>query len=300
MTIQAPTMFPFRHDWDQPFKVTREWKTDIQTANDGSELRVQLRANPNIAMAMRVASLTEMIPGRLLAQWRGASQPLRYYAPLWCDVTDLTDPVTAGDAIITLDTTTRPFFDLSPSGIGYAMLWRSEEFAEVVSYHELDDTLIVLDAGTVNGYAVAGTRVIPCRPMWLTLPVNVTWLNGRIAQVDLSFVEQKEQAGLGLDGTDTTATPASVQIYKKDWGTYGQGSAGFVPYVLDVEAMPFDALGVPLPSAAIAWTSHVTSGTAVTVTPSSNSRFARVFVNAAGGNITATAAGGISSTMSVN
>jgi len=31
---------------------------------------------------------------RLLAQWRGATRPLRYYAPLWCDATDLATAVT--------------------------------------------------------------------------------------------------------------------------------------------------------------------------------------------------------------
>jgi hypothetical protein len=302
MTVAAPTLFPFRHDWAQPFKVSREWKTDVETADDGSETRVQLRTNPNIGLTMHIASLTEMIPGRLLAQWRGASQPLRYYAPLWCDTTDLTDPVSAGDAIITLDTTTRPFFGLSPSGVGYAMLWRSEELAEVVSYSELDDTLLVLDAGTVNDYAVAGTRVVPCRPMWLTMPVTVTWLSGRIASADVSFVDQREQAGLGLDGSDTTAAPYSLQIYKKDWGTYGQGAAGFVPFVLDVEAMPFDRLGVPLPGAPVTWsyTDNEPPNNNITITPSSNSRLARVFVNTASGSITAHAAGGVTSTMGVN
>jgi hypothetical protein len=298
MTVNAPTIFPFRHDWSVPFKITREWKTDILTADDGLETRVQLRANPNLAVAMRVQFLTEMGAGRLLAQWRGSSQlqPLRYYAPLWCDATDLTTAVTAGDSTIHCDTTTRPLF----VDDGYAMLFRSEESAEIVTIDTVSSASFTLTGTAAASYAIAGTRVVPCRPMWLTLPVSVTWLNGLIAEADLAFVDQKAQAGLGLDGTDTTATPASVQIYKHDWGTFGQGSTGFVPYVLDVEAVVFDALGIPIPSAAVVWTSHVGSGTSIVVTPSSNSRFARVFVNAAGGNITATAAGGVSSTMGVN
>lgn len=300
MTVQAASLFPFKHDWGEPFAVTREWKTDVLPSNDGSEVRVQLRANPNVSARMRCLFPTEMGAGRLLAQWRGAAQPLRYYAPLWCDVTDLTDAVTAGDAIIPLDTTTRPLFDLSPSGIGYAMLWRSEEFAEVVSYSFVDDTLIVLDAGTVNDYAVAGTRVVPVRPMWLQLPVTVTWLSGRIAQADLSFVDQKEQAGLGLSGVDTTATPASVTVYTHSLARTGEGVTGFVPYELFAEAVVKDALGIPLPSEAVTWTSTVQSGTAINVVPASHTRFARVFVNAAQGYVTATARGGISDSMGVN
>jgi hypothetical protein len=274
MTISAPTLFPFKHDWGEPFRITREWKTDVQTADDGSEVRAQLRTYPTLSVSLRLLWSTEMGAGRLLAQWRGAAQPLRYYAPLWCDVTDLTDAVTAGDAIIQLDTMARPLFALPPSGIGYAMLWRSEEFAEVVSY-SVEDSLLVLDAGTVNSYAVAGTRVVPVRPMWLQRPVAVTWLSGRVATVDLSFTDQKEHAGLGLDGSATLATPASVRIYAHSMSRATDANVlGFAPFYVDLEAMPFDALGVPLPSSPVDWSS--TEG--ATVTPTINTRFASVYV----------------------
>ncbi len=293
MTVAAPTLFPFRHDWGQPCKVTREWATDILTAEDGSETRVALRANPNIALSMQLLWPTEMGAGRLLAQWRQAARPLRYFAPLWCDATDLTVAVTAGDAIVQLDTTTRPLFGLSPSGIGYAMLWRSEEFAEVVSYHELDDSLIVLDAGTAKSYAVAGTRVIPVRPMWLTLPVTVTWLSGRIASVGVSFVDQREQAGLGLDGTAAAATPASIAVFahSDNWVSAAAAVAVF-PFFVFLEAMPFDALGVPLPFAPVTWTSNAD----VEITPSTNPRFVRAFKSsgAVGSGLATAHAGSVS------
>jgi hypothetical protein len=297
MTIAAPSLFPFRHDWGQPFKVTRELKTGILVARDGSETRVQLRANPNIAMTMRCVFLTEMGAGRLLATWRGASQPLRYYAPQWCDATDLTVAVTAGDAIVQLDTTTRPLFDLSPSlGVGYAMLWRSEEFAEVVSYHELDDSLIVLDAGTVNSYAVLGTRVVPVRPMWLSLPVTVTWLAGRIATADLAFVDQKEQAGLGLDVATDPPIPATLRIYIHSGARNIAGASAGINHVgSDVffaEAVVEDALGAPIPDADVDWSivdnEHGAFGAYATVVPTLNSRFARVDANTASSDLMAT------------
>jgi hypothetical protein len=208
----------------------------------------------------------------------------------------LTSAVTAGDGTINCDTTDRPFF---VNG-GYGMLFRDEEHAEIVTINTVSGSSFTLTGTVANNYAVGPTKVVPVRAMWLTLPVTVTWLNGRIAQANLSFVDQRDQAGLGLSGVDTTATPSSVLIYVHSHGIYGQSASGFVPFVAFVEAVVFDALDNPIPSADVTWTSHVTSGTSVDVTPSSNSRLARVFVNGAGGNITATAAGGVSHTITVN
>jgi hypothetical protein len=280
--MNDPTLFPFRHDWGQPFKVTREWLTDVITANDGSETRVQLRANPNIAITMRVLFLTEMGAGRLLAQWRGATQPLRYYAPLWCDATDLTANVTGGDGTIICDTTDRPFF---VNG-GKAMLFRDEEHAEVVTIDTVSSSSFTLTGTAANSYTAFATRVVPVRPMWLNMPVTVTWLSGRIAQVDLSFVDQKDQAGLGLDGTDTTATATSLLVAAHDMGRVDDFAfaLGQNPMYVALEAMPFDALGVPLPAAPVAWSG--TAGLVITVT--TNPRFVRVYCPVSG-RVTATA-----------
>jgi hypothetical protein len=297
MTVQAPTIFPFRHDWGQPFKVSREWLTDIITANDGSENRVQLRANPNIAITMRCVFLTEMGAGRLLAQWRGATQPLRYYAPLWCDATDLTSAASAGNTTIFCDITDRPFLQQAPN---YVMLWASEEHAEVVAMSGYT-TGQLTTAPIVGNYLAAATKVVPVRAMWLTLPVTVTWLNGRIAQADLSFVDQRDQAGLGLSGTDTTATVTSMTVFAHSMARTGEGSTGYVPYLLFVEAIPFDTLGIPIPSAPVTWTftDNEPPHTGITLTPSTNPRFARVLVSTPSGSITAHA-GSVTDTMSVN
>ncbi len=277
----TPRFFPMRHDWAEPFRVTREFSTDVQVAVDGSEVRAQRRASPNISVAMRGAWLSEIGAGQLLAAFRGATRPLSYYAPLWCDTTELTAAVTAGDAIIQLDTTTRPFFALNSLGTGYAMLWRSEANAELVSYSEVEDSLIVLDANTVNSYAVAGTRVVPVRPMWLTLPVRLNWLNGVISTADLDFVDQREQVGFGIDGSDNEAVAASVKIFVHSNDLFGEGFTGQANYYLYVEATVFDAAGIPIPGAAVEWTSSM----GVTVTPTINSRLARV---SGPGSVTAT------------
>jgi hypothetical protein len=268
MTL-APTLFPFKHDWAEPFKVTRESNTDVQHAFDGTEVRIRLRENPNISLAMRCVFLTEMGAGRLLTQWRAATRPLLYYAPLWCDVTDLTTAVTAGDAIVELDTTTRPFFALDGTGTGYAMLWRSEEFAEVVSYSEVEDSLIVLTAGTTNSYAIAGTRVVPVRPMWLTMPVAVTWRSARIADVSLSFTDAKPQAALGYTGASTTAVPDHIRVWRSR--EYAETPSG---YHRTLQAVVFDAADNPIPSARVSW---AVDDVDVTITPDMSTLSAREY-----------------------
>lgn len=294
MTVNAPTLFPFRHDWAAPFTVTREWLTDVQPANDGSEVRVQLRASPNISIAMRGVFPTATSTGRLLAQWRGATQPLRYYAPLWCDATDLVTALVGGESSIDCDTTDRPFFVAD----GFAMLYTESPAgvvtSELVTVDVLSGTSGFTIMGTVaNAYAAGpSTRVVPCRIMWLRLPVMATWVSPLIAMADLQFTDERDQAGYALSGADGTATPDTMHVYN---GT-SEGSSGFVDYEVFYEAVILDALGIPIPSAQVTWS----TGTAgVTITPSMNSRFARVYVSAASGNITATC-GSISKTVAIN
>lgn len=299
MTIAAPTLFAFRHDWGAPFRVTRSWQTDVQVANDGTEVRAQLRSSAAVACTFRALFRTEFGAGRLLATWRGAPQPLRYYVPMWCDASDLTAAVTAGDSTIACDTTDRPLF----VDAGYAMLYRENvdavDTSELVTIDTVSAASFTITGTAANDYAVAGTRVVPCRVMWLTLPVQVTWLSSQIFQADLTFTDEGAQAGYQLSGTDTTATEDSLVIYADAYNRTGNGQTGAVPYTLFVEATVKDVLGIPLPSKAVTWTSTVTSGTSITVTPAVNSRFARVYVDAAGGSITATC-GAVSATIGVN
>lgn len=299
MTIAAPTLFAFRHDWGAPFKVTRSWQTDVQVANDGTEVRAQLRSSAAVSCSFRALFRTEYGAGRLLSAWRGATQPLRYYVPMWCDASDLTTAVTAGDGTIHCDTTDRPFF----VNAGYAMLYRENvdavDTSELVTIDTVSASSFTITGTTANSYALAGTRVVPCRVMWLSLPIQPTWLSAQIFQADLTFTDEGAQAGYQLSGTDTTATEDTVAIYANAYGRTGNGQTGAVPYTLFVEATVKDVLGIPLPSKTVTWTSTVTSGTAITVTPAINTRFARVFVNAAGGSITATC-GSKSATIGVN
>lgn len=278
MSIGDPALFPFRHDWSAPFKVTREWLTDVQTADDGTEVRASIRSAPHLKIAMRGVFLTEMGAGTLLAQWRGASQPLRYYAPLWCDATDLTTAVTAGDAIIECDTTTRPFFAIdAATNVGYAMLYREPvdqvATAEVITYETVDDGLLTLATGTTSSYAVAGTRVIPCRVMWLPMPQQVTWLSGRIATADISFVEEVAQAAYQITDTAGTATPASISISLDRRAVSLDG----VTKVCTARAIVEDADGVPLDASrlAIVWSKVQPGGTSVRIVPSINAEYAR-------------------------
>lgn len=294
MTVNDPTLFPFRHDWGEPFKVTREWLTDVETANNGSEVRVQLRANPNVSMTMRAIFPTGYGAGRLLAQWRSAAQPLRYYAPLWCDATDLTTALVGGETSIACDTTDRPFFAAGGCAMLYSENVNGVVTSELVTIDTLTSTTGFTITGTVSRSYAAGaaTRIVPCRIMWLTLPVTVTWLSPQIATADLHFTDERDQAGYGLAAGDTIATPASIHVYN---GT-SQNSSGYVAYEVYFEAVVSDVLGIPIPSAVVTW-STATSG--VTITPSINTRFARVYVGASSGFITATC-GSVSVNVGIN
>ena len=266
----TPRFLPMRHDWSEPFRITREHSTDVQVADDGSEVRVQRRASPNIRVTMRGVSLTEKGGGRLLAAFRGATRPLSFYVPLWCDASDLTSAITAGASSIAISTTDRPFF----AAPGFAMVFRDETHAELVEFSASSSSALTIVGTVVASYAKAGTRVIPVRAMWLSLPVRLKWLNGVISAVDLEFVDQREQVGFGIDGSDTDAVAASIQIFAHSNNNSGSNIIGQANYFLDVEAIVFDDADVPIPGAQVEWTST----TGVTVTPTINSRLAKVLV----------------------
>jgi hypothetical protein len=253
----------------------------VQQSVSGAEVRVQLRSTPAIGTTMQCIFGSAFEAGKLLAAWRSAAQPLRFYAPLWCDAADLTEAVTAGDALLSLDTTDRPFF----AAPGYVMLWRSETYAEVVSVNFVDDGLVQLDdPGVVNSYAVAGTRVVPCRIMWLSLPLDLTWQNSTIASTAISFVDEKDQVGYAIADSAVSPVAASVLIYQHSHSV-ATGDPHVSASVWFAEAVVFDDADLPMPSAEVVWSVPV--GT-VDVRPSINSRFARVHASTPSSEIAAT------------
>lgn len=289
--MPTPSLFPFRHDWAAPFRVTRAAATDIQHAFDGSEVRVQLRDTPAISFAMHLQFLTEMGAGRLLATWRGASRPLLYYAPLWCDATELTSAVTAGASSIALTNTNRPFFDVPDSGTGYAMLWRSEENAEVVAFTASNSSSLTLSGTVVGNYAIAGTYVVPCRPMWLHLPVNLNWQAGRIASADLQFSDLRPQVAFGYEGASATPTVARVDVFKDT------NLPETIDYETFAEAVAYDEADQPIPDATFTWESSNESIFTVTPDLSTKRAVVRVFASSLFEHMTVTS-GGISTTES--
>jgi hypothetical protein len=287
----TPRYLPVRHDWADPFRITREYATDVQVADDGSEVRVQLRDEPNLRVEMRGVFLTEMGAGSILAAFRGATRPLLYYVPLWCDATDVTSAVSVGANSVACDTTTRPLFDDAT----HVMLWRDERTNEMLAVDSVSDSSVTFDGVTTSGYAL-GSRVVPLRPMWLTLPVRVTWENGRIANAALSFVEQKPQAGLDLTDTAHTPVAASVKIYVHGEGRSGEQFIGQAWYVVFLQAVAFDAAGIPLIGAEFAWDSDASDyPDLVIVTPMPNSSQARVVVETNSGSRVVTATSGTAS-----
>jgi hypothetical protein len=280
MTIAAPSIFPFRHDWATPFQVARTYQTDVQQSANGTEVRVQLRATPAISTTMECVFGTEFEAGQLLAAWRSAGQPLRFYAPLWCDATDLTAAVTLGDGTINCDTTDRPFFVAG----GYAMIFRDRTHAEVVRVNTVSTSSFTLTGTAANSYAKAGTRVVPCRIMWLSLPMDVTWHSPRVASATISFVDEKDQAGYALADPAVAPVASSIEICIH---SHGDASTAFhaSQNVWFAEAVVFDDADLPMPSAEVVWS--VAAGS-VTITPSINSRFARITPGGPGASIIAT------------
>jgi hypothetical protein len=279
MTIGAATVFPFRHDFGVPFEVTREWRTDVMEAADGSEIRAALRTNPAIRVRTTIVAPDETAFGRVFAAYVGATEPLRMLVPLWCDATALTADASSGTDTLTADFTTRPFFETP----GQAMLWTSETSYEIVNVDILTSTTLTLPSGeTLAASWATGTRLVPLRAMWWTPETSALALGVRAGQVVCEFVDARDAVGAGASGGDAVAaSPNVVEIWVHSGGQAPSTLAalGWPNTIQYLEARVRDANGIALTNVALTWTPS--NPALVQVVPSLDTQRCRVQLDSA-------------------
>jgi hypothetical protein len=110
-----------------------------------------------------------------------------------------------------------------------------------------------------------------------------------LAQADLTFVDEVDQAAYALSDTSAAQVAASVVIYYDNESRYGLNSVGMG--IKFLEAMPFDADGLPLPNQPVTWSVTDLEGNTppqITIVPSMNSRFAYLTTTTPSSTVTAT------------
>src|SRR5690242_18079034 len=136
----APVFTPFATVGDPLFTQRYGYLTDVITAEDGTEQRVQGRVVPTREVAYLARTLEPHKTGWADALITG-SQATTFAIPLWPLGTYLQSAVTAGSGrTLTVDATANRF----TSG-GHAVLWSQEGRAEEVTITGLTGTTITAD-----------------------------------------------------------------------------------------------------------------------------------------------------------
>lgn len=153
VTGSRVTLWPFAPNWKNPVDEFLEWSTNVITAHDGSEQRIQLRSEARRGIEY------EFLLGREDSQrfdsitW--GWQNRMFAVPYWQYQTRLTADVAAGATSIPANTTDAGFV------VGEtAAIYANAGAYEVVEIASVTPTSIELTRGTLNSWG-SGTRLFP-------------------------------------------------------------------------------------------------------------------------------------------
>jgi len=147
--------FLIPHTWEDGLDETLVWKTDVLIAHDRTEQRVQLRTMPRRSWDLRL--LAAGSARRNLETWISLRKMRRIFAPVWRDVTSISEGIAAGEAMVTLNT---EFLDYA---VGRPMaVWDSWDHFEIRTVTGIGPNYIAVD-GPFDEDWPAGSSIAPCR-----------------------------------------------------------------------------------------------------------------------------------------
>jgi hypothetical protein len=155
--------------------------TDVITAYDGEEQRVQLRAVPVGTMALSAIFTAPQEAQEANAMLYG-SQARPFGVPLWQWRTPLLSPVAIDDTTIAVDTQYIPF---QPDGLVF--LWRDSRTWEAQRIASIAPGLITTTLPLRKNWAVPGTWVMPMVFGRLSPDEAFTWHSRDVGGVRLVF-----------------------------------------------------------------------------------------------------------------
>jgi hypothetical protein len=209
--LGAPAVFALPPDGNTPIKVARTWLTDIQRADDGTETRSATRDQPVRRMSFTTVFGNAMDAGQFRALWYAATQPLRFFVPLW---REQSIPTAIAGTTITVDTTLRRFV----TGTNAAILWMldgDEIVYEVVDVESVDDGSLTTADPVATEFVIGATFCYPLMIGWLDPPTAD--LRGYTADVMPVVFHEELPAIAGIDpdvlGAIASPVVASVSVY---------------------------------------------------------------------------------------
>lgn len=231
-------LFLIPPDWNEPVVQHLDWNTDVLTADDGTEQRIQLRDAPVISLNFSLTQLDHEELGELSALLSGADD-LIVDVPMWMDATLPTADVALGAVAIECDTTARGFEDG-----GRAILYRMVEGSyEIVTIATVRVDGLDLSSGTTAAWGEnSDVVVLPLSTARLINPIALDYVGNEQAQLKVDVEYLVSTAG----GNGVTGVAATIML-------------GYLPQLYQdfwtIDAVVLDANGVEIPEAVIVWES---------------------------------------------
>jgi hypothetical protein len=174
-------VFSFAPDWSDGLREKIGYLTDVITAYDDTEQRVQLRGVPSRGVAFRVLTVDGRDSAALDSLVWGWQHRV-YGVPVWQDIRPLNAPISVGGQTISVSTTDREF-----EVGGLCLVWRDVYDWEAFTIQSLTSSQITTVAKAQKSFQTQGTYVLPMRLGRLEDVLQLAHLSSDYAEAEVSF-----------------------------------------------------------------------------------------------------------------
>lgn len=194
-----------------------QWKTDVQIAKSGAQVRASLRSEPRVQVEFSITttSAAEMtLVDAIINGWQSKA----YYLPIWQDRARLTSDLAAGATTISTPLQGLGYVDGELIGI-----WTSGTDYQVLQISDADfDTDILTLAQPLTRSWSTGAYIAPVRRAWLSPQASASRFTGASFDARLVFdVESPvavERTEWDLnDGGPWTADDLALFAHRPNW-----------------------------------------------------------------------------------
>lgn len=145
----------FSHNWEDGLDEVLAWKTDVLTAFDRTEQRIQLRTLPRRSWNVRF--VVSGAARRKLETWLGMRKSRYLFMPIWRDMVRLEAPIATGDTAIAIAESCDNYVDGTPIAV-----WSGLDTVEIRTLTGHGSDYLAVDSPFSRDWP-AGVMLAPAR-----------------------------------------------------------------------------------------------------------------------------------------
>lgn len=213
ITGRRIVVWPFPPNWSSPLVESLDWMTDVMTAYNGDEQRMQLRSKPRriFEYTSTLKSSDSAIASNLLWGWQNRSFAL----PLWIDKSTLNASATIGAESIAVNTSLKGYF---PGGL--VILFNNALDYEVVEIESFTSSAVALAKPLERNWP-QGTLVYPVNISQMPVQIPSRRLTDGVTEIQVTFNADPLQTDpyIPSGAATTTYNGYEVVLRKPNWAT---------------------------------------------------------------------------------